>query len=198
LAVSSETGKEILPMSDQRETDPDVLDAVIALLLYSLKNLAAWATGPDKSGNPYSHQPVQEALKAIHEIERPASTDPHAWMDAVDAWKRHHCVPCQNLLAGGYPLREIARAHELHALGEPPKQPTLQQKDAAHCKATGGCCAEPEPPKHRIKDAIDKATEQVRPDWSARPEGRIEDCEACLNPYHQLNPAHTCEKGTAQ
>ncbi len=50
-----------------------------AELVIALRILAGWATGGNKSGNPYSHPEVKQALKLIAKID---GYPPGEWLDA--------------------------------------------------------------------------------------------------------------------
>ena len=68
-------------------------DATALALLAALRHLAGWATGANRTGNPYCHKPVIDALKAIKRAE---GFDGH-WTDALR-------------LAGASDLRDCAAA----------------------------------------------------------------------------------------
>ena len=48
-------------------------------LLAALRTLAGWATGSNKTGNPYLHREVKQALKLIAKIDGYPAEE---WLDA--------------------------------------------------------------------------------------------------------------------
>lgn len=53
------------------------------VILLALRVLCEWATGPNRAGNPYCHEPVRQALMVLDR----AYGGTGSWMDAIDTAK---------------------------------------------------------------------------------------------------------------